>query len=563
MKIAIIDTINQDVGLKILFPDSDYFSIVEQFDRTVYYNRYNFNCRRDIETINSEIYDTLFVISPLYNTLKQYKLQENTSYNKEFDDCLRKVFSIINSNNFKRVCIFDNYDYDYDPNIIFNEHETTKNILFFKRNFNKTKTYYNNVFPFPYIIFGHRCNIDMINNLRTIVDDKEKINRLFFAGSIFTHIDNVYGEYRDRKMTIQHLQNILPKDLLYISNYSYDEYMYEMCRSKYCLDLLGCGDPNIRSFEIFSTQTLRIAERSKICWTFSEDFCEETYFDNPEDLRKKLLLLQSDNTLYNRCLEKQNMIVKKYMNKEYLRNYITDIVEQMDYIENIVEKPSKIVLITSIINISSHPLSYTPIRSVFSIDQRFQQTKNTIESIRKQLPDYKIMYVECSDLTIQQIKFFKENVDIFLNMFNEPKREEYIAKINSPSKSLGEGTITKFAIEYLLKNEKFESFVKISGRYWINDKFDKNTFLSNSIVVNPNIQDKKNICTSLYKLSYETTKLWYEYLLKSDNKFNICEGYEIIFGEFINSISHKYNISYVPTIGVSGFISVDGKYMEW
>jgi hypothetical protein len=92
MKIAIIDTANQDVGLKILFPDAEYFSIIEQFDRTVYYDRYNFHCRRDVETIHSEIYDTLFVISPLYNTLKQYKSQENTAFNKEFDDCLRQYF---------------------------------------------------------------------------------------------------------------------------------------------------------------------------------------------------------------------------------------------------------------------------------------------------------------------------------------------------------------------------------------------------------------------------------------------------------------------------------------
>ena len=87
--------------------------------------------------------------------------------------------------------------------------------------------------------------------------------------------------------------------------------------------------------------------------------------------------------------------------------------------------------------------------------------------------------------------------------------------------------------------------------------------MSNSIVVNPNIHDKKNICTSLYKLSKEATQLWYSYLINSDEKFNRCEGYEIIFGEFIYSISNKCSISYVPTIGVSGFISVDGSYAEW
>ena len=88
--------------------------------------------------------------------------------------------------------------------------------------YNKKKTYQNNVFPFPYIIFGYRCNIDMINNLRPMQDNKE--DRLFFAGQLLTHIDNIYGEYRDRKITILNLQNILPNGFLHIGNYEYDEY---------------------------------------------------------------------------------------------------------------------------------------------------------------------------------------------------------------------------------------------------------------------------------------------------------------------------------------------------
>lgn len=569
MKIAIIDTINQDVGLKIVFPDADYYSIVEQFDRSIYYNRYNFHCRTDIENITSENYDTIFIISPLYNTMKIYKGRENTSYNREFDECLCKVINIINANSFKHVCIFDNYDYDYDPNVLMDEHTINSDILFFKRNYNKELTYKNNVFPFPYIIFGYRCNIDMVNNLHPIIPPEKKINRLFFAGSIFTHTDEVYGIVRDRKITLQRLQGVLPEGFLFVSNYSYDQYIAEMCNSKFCLDLLGCGDPNIRTFEIFSTQTLRIAERSKVSWNFPEDFSEETYFDSPEDLQKKITLLQSNPDLYRKCLDKQNMIVKKYMNPEYLNNYISDIIcnyptdEELKPLEPIPEK-FKFILVTSIINISQNPLSYTPIRSVFTKNQRFQQTQNTIKNIRKNLPNYKIILVECSDLDVAQTKYFKENVDIFLNMYNEPNRQEYIDKINSPSKSMGEGTITKFALKFLLYNKiPFDSFAKISGRYWINEKFNYYVFCEQSNIVNANKDNKKNVCTSLYKLSKEAAVLWYNYLLTCDEKFANCEGYELIFGDFIDSISNDNKITYMDKIGVSGFIAVDGSYMEW
>ena len=42
-----------------------------------------------------------------------------------------------------------------------------------------------------------------------------------------------------------------------------------------------------------------------------------------------------------------------------------------------------IVLITSVINPPNKPLSYVKNRSVFTEDERFEQTKKTIKSINK------------------------------------------------------------------------------------------------------------------------------------------------------------------------------------
>ena len=42
---------------------------------------------------------------------------------------------------------------------------------------------------------------------------------------------------------------------------------------------------------------------------------------------------------------------------------------------------SNLVLITSVINTPKKPLSYSKIRSVFTREERFEQTKKTIESI--------------------------------------------------------------------------------------------------------------------------------------------------------------------------------------
>ena len=42
-----------------------------------------------------------------------------------------------------------------------------------------------------------------------------------------------------------------------------------------------------------------------------------------------------------------------------------------------------LVIITSVLNISNNPLSYTPTRSVYSYEERLEQTFKTIDSLSK------------------------------------------------------------------------------------------------------------------------------------------------------------------------------------
>jgi hypothetical protein len=152
------------------------------------------------------------------------------------------------------------------------------------------------------------------------VKEEEKIARLFFTGSPLIHIDETYGIIRNRLDT---LIKISSKINIYNPGYLPHEYFInEMKTSKYSLDLLGVGDPNIRTFEILSTGSLRIGEKSNLQWTFEEEFAQETIFIDENDLFEKLLRLENDPVLYQQCLEKQNEIVRKYMNREAIRNYI-------------------------------------------------------------------------------------------------------------------------------------------------------------------------------------------------------------------------------------------------
>lgn len=343
--IAIIDFKNQDMGLKILFPEADYFILEEEFDRTAINTKYNIqpiihNKTCNIyEEINDTKYDTLLIICPIYSAVSIYNEKENTfcdtktnSYQNTANK-IKEVFQLINQNNFSRVCIFDNWDYDYDPNIVsiinpeYNIIIESKNITFFKRYYNKEKVYSENVLPFPYIIFGYHSVIDMLIDpyyrypTHNIIN---KENRIYFSGSLLIHDDDIYNHHRNREIIMEKLKQ---KWNIYFSHQlSHEQYIIELCSSKYCLDLLGVGDPNIRTFEILSSGSLRISQRSNIKWNFDDDFCEETIFDDENDFYTKMVLLETHPEIYEKCIKKQNEILHKYMSKQYLRQYIENSI---------------------------------------------------------------------------------------------------------------------------------------------------------------------------------------------------------------------------------------------
>ena len=259
-KISIIDFKNQDSGLKILFPESDYYILEEEFDRTRINNKYNINPivhqkhGNVFQLINDKKYDTLFIIAGLYASLKIYNNKINPFFNQRFQSQVLDIVAFIEKNNFKHVSFFDNEDYDYDPNIIFDDtFIVSKKISFFKRYVNKEKKYKPNVLPFPYIMFGHQCNIEMMtdlyyNNISGQAPDK--INRIFFSGSPLLHIDNTYGIVRNRKDILNNIKGRI--NLYNPHNMPHYLFMDVIKNSKYSLDLLGCGDPNVRTFEILS-----------------------------------------------------------------------------------------------------------------------------------------------------------------------------------------------------------------------------------------------------------------------------------------------------------------------
>lgn len=212
-----------------------------------------------------------------------------------------------------------------------------------------------------------------------------------------------------------------------------------------------------------------------------------------------------------------------------------------------------LVLVTSIIKPPNKPLSYTQTRSTYTPQERFEQTKKTIDSIKEKIPEYKIFIVECSNLSEEEHNYFTKNSDYFLNLINNDSAKE---DIYSYSKSLGEGTMTQYAIEYIIQNKiQFENFFKISGRYWLTDRFDYNKFDNKNCIVRHYCQNS-GAFTAIYKLpSLSVIENYKNFLLKKRNDMINCIGYEILFYNFIKEY-YIDNLIIISPIGLSGYVSI-------
>lgn len=220
---------------------------------------------------------------------------------------------------------------------------------------------------------------------------------------------------------------------------------------------------------------------------------------------------------------------------------------------------NNLVLITSVICTPNTPLSYINTRSVYSHNERFEQTKKTIESVKQKIPNSKILLVECSELNKEYEEYFLNNVDYFINLINEPQK---VKNIYSRSKSLGEGTITIEAINYIKNNNiLFDNFFKISGRYWLSENFNYTNFVNEDIIVHNIHNNKNNTCTSLYKLNKCNIIDFYNFLISNIKLMFECIGYEVLFAIFLN-LPKKNKVIHLNKIGIKGYISVSNDFID-
>lgn len=206
-------------------------------------------------------------------------------------------------------------------------------------------------------------------------------------------------------------------------------------------------------------------------------------------------------------------------------------------------------IITSVISPSERPLSYSAIRSTFSSEERFQQTINTVLSIREYIPNSKIILIE-GGYSIPKLNRLKEIVDkyIFLG------RSKLIRiAVDSRYKGLGEATI--LLVSRIFWRNNFDLYFKISGRYTINASFDISKWNSKDKIMGKVLYDGVELSTRLVGIPKKRLNGFFFVL--------IISIYKLLKNGNLEGLLTKYigvkNIEHINTLGVSGYIAPNGK----
>jgi hypothetical protein len=218
--------------------------------------------------------------------------------------------------------------------------------------------------------------------------------------------------------------------------------------------------------------------------------------------------------------------------------------------KNISNNYKNIVLITSKINKIIKSYTYSNIRCIYTTEECYEQTINTINSIRQFIPNSYIILFDNSIIDLNQKNNLTNLTDNFINI-NDNEILNYYT--NHKYKSLGELAQMCYLYTYFLKNIDINccnNLYKISGRYFINETFDYNKFDNNYNIFkkNENVTNRDYYYTSFYKLNNTTITFFFENLINIFNNKHLYLNQD--YEQFIPNVL-KNNIKLHDNLGIT------------
>jgi len=318
-RICILDPASHIPSLKTIFQEADYyahepdsrfhFNTTQHYTKQQIYDTHGFYYLTEFSNITSTNYDILFIVAPL----KDYFSSISADFSSRLKYMRDLIETITQIHAFKKIALFDVYDYDYDPSII---NTKWKVDIYFKRNYQINKSYASNVYPFPFIMFVKPCVLGMCLSPRR---SSYTVNRAFWCGGLYNHSD---GEIHRNRLS---MYNKIASHIDTFGSCNYEDYL-NLCKTyKIGVDLIGVGDPNKRTIELLCSGTLMLSMCKYLAWGFEDADCfhPDTFFETADEFISKLHRLLNDEDHYKTCLARQNYIVEKYFNKDWFKKYIT------------------------------------------------------------------------------------------------------------------------------------------------------------------------------------------------------------------------------------------------
>ncbi|MCL5784048.1 MAG: hypothetical protein M1142_01675 [Patescibacteria group bacterium] len=206
-------------------------------------------------------------------------------------------------------------------------------------------------------------------------------------------------------------------------------------------------------------------------------------------------------------------------------------------------------ILLSLIYFSDKKLSYSDNRSAFTPLQRAKQTVKTINSIRKSIPSANIIMIEVGrnpNLPCNLPELCDEFVYLGNNFLIR-------AACDSRYKGLGEVISLLLAKKYLIN--KADYFFKISGRYYLTEKFDLSQWVSDKFVIRKYNND---MSTRLYGFPNKLFNFWFLALLKSLPYLLIGRAIEHTLPKFLPS----KEIKALNNLGIAGKVGVNNYFLS-
>lgn len=214
-----------------------------------------------------------------------------------------------------------------------------------------------------------------------------------------------------------------------------------------------------------------------------------------------------------------------------------------------------VFLITSVINAGKKPWSYTNARSIYTTQERFEQTIKSIQSIRNLNDNSIIVLSECSNIDETITNTLKKLTDVYINSYDNNIIKNICT--NSSLKGYGEAMQSIIAIKKIREmNIKFKRIFKLSGRYWLTQSFNKKNFSLTEYSFNKILNNSNCHPTVLYSIPYCSIQHYEDILIKSINIYK--HGNPIGYEEILPPLCQPKTI--IDGVGVAGFVAVNGQF---